>query len=152
MPDITPFLWFDTQAEAAARFYVSLFPQSRIIRIIERTASVPVDAGEVLTVAFELDRKPFVALNGGPFHKFTEAVSFAIHCATQDEIDRYWHGLGAGGTPGQCGWLKDRFGLAWQVVPDTLPALLSGPAADRVMAALLTMTKLDIAVLQAAAS
>ena len=152
MPDITPFLWFNTEAEEAARFYVSLFPNSKITRIVERTEAVPVHAGKMLTVSFELGDKPFTALNGGPYHKFTEAVSFVVHCRTQDEIDRYWNALGDGGMPGQCGWLKDRFGLSWQIVPEMLPALMSGPAADRVIAAILSMTKLDIETLRTAAA
>ncbi|HUC18561.1 MAG TPA: VOC family protein [Acetobacteraceae bacterium] len=151
MPDITPFLWFNTEAEEAARFYVSLFPHSKITRIVERTEAVPVRGGKVLTVSFELGDKPFTALNGGPHHKFTEAVSFVVHCKTQDEIDRYWNALVDGGMPGQCGWLKDRFGLSWQIVPEMLPELMSGPAADRVIAAILPMSKLDIETLRIAA-
>lgn len=151
MPDITPFLWFDTEAEAAARFYVSLFPNSRITGMVARNGAVPVDAGAVLTVAFELDGRRFTALNGGPHFRFGEAVSFVITCASQEEIDRYWERLSEGGVEQQCGWLKDRFGLSWQVVPAGLAALLSGPGAERVTAALLEMTKLDIRKLTAAA-
>jgi predicted 3-demethylubiquinone-9 3-methyltransferase (glyoxalase superfamily) len=151
MPNITPFLWFDREAEDAAKFYVSLFPNSRIDKIVRRNDAVPVDAGEVLTVAFELDGKSFTALNGGPMFKFTEAVSFVVHCKDQAEIDRYWDGLCAGGE-GQCGWLKDKYGLSWQIVPETLPGLLTGPRAKEVMAAIMTMKKLDIAKLQAAAA
>lgn len=152
MPDITPFLWFDTEAEAAARFYVALFSNSRITGIVRRNDAVPVDAGDVLTVAFELDGRKFVALNGGPYFRFTEAVSFVITCGSQAELDRYWDALIDGGEAQQCGWLKDRFGLSWQVVPEGLPALLSGPGAARVTAALLEMTKLDMRTLEAAAA
>jgi len=149
MPDITPFLWFDKEAEEAARFYVSIFPNSKIDKTVHSNDSVPVKAGSVLTVEFELDGKRFTALNGGPMFKFTEAVSFVVPCKDQAEIDYYWSALSAGGEE-QCGWLKDKFGLSWQVVPETLPALLTGPRAKDVMAAILTMKKLDLAALERA--
>jgi len=146
MPDITPFLWFDNQAQEAAEFYVALFPNSKITKRVRRT-----EAGEILTVAFELDGKPFTALNGGPHFAFNEAVSFVVHCQDQAEIDYYWNALCVQGE-GQCGWAKDRYGLSWQIVPAELPALLNGPSANRAMAALMTMKKLDIGALRAAAA
>ena len=138
MPDITPFLWFDGQAHEAAKFYVSVFPNSKITQVVRRTEAVPVDAGEVLTVAFELDGKPVTALNGGPHFKLSEAFSFVVHCKDQAEIDYYWNALNAEGE-GQCGWLKDKFGLSWQIVPEALPELLSGGNANAVMAAIMPM-------------
>ena len=147
---ITPFLWFDTQAEEAAELYVSVFPESRIVKV------VPGPDGQAMTVAFELAGKPFTALNGGPQYTFTEAVSFVIHCEDQDEVDHYWNALTAeGGEEGPCGWLKDRFGLSWQVVPDVLIRLLGDPdpeKAGRAMQAMLAMKKLDIAELERAAA
>lgn len=160
MPTITPFLWFDGQAEAAAAFYVSVFPDSAIHHVSryseagrEQHGQTP---GTVMTVAFELDGQPFTALNGGPVFQFSPAVSFVIHCKTQAEIDHYWEKLGAGGAPEaqQCGWLADRFGLSWQIVPDRLVELLTGPdaaAARRVMEAMMQMKKIDIAALERAA-
>ncbi|WP_296751365.1 VOC family protein [Thiobacillus sp.] len=160
MPMITPFLWFDGQAEAAAAFYVSVFPDSAIHHVSryseagrEQHGQTP---GTVMTVAFELDGQPFTALNGGPVFQFSPAVSFVIHCKTQAEIDHYWEKLGAGGAPEaqQCGWLADRFGLSWQIVPDRLVELLTGPdaaAAGRVMEAMMRMKKIDIAALERAA-
>jgi predicted 3-demethylubiquinone-9 3-methyltransferase (glyoxalase superfamily) len=152
---ITPFLWFDNQAEEAANFYVSVFPNSKIVKIVRNTAGGPGPAGSVLTVAFELDGMSFVGLNGGPHFKFTEAVSFVVNCQSQEEVDRYWEKLTAGGgSPVQCGWLKDKFGLSWQVVPSVLPELLSNPdpaKAGRAMQAMMTMTKIDIAALKKAA-
>jgi len=157
MQTITPFLWFGGQAEKAARHYVSIFPRSRIRHILRYNAASARASGRpkgsVLTVAFELDGQPFVALNGNPVFKFTEAVSFVVHCRTQREIDHYWRRLSAGGTKGRCGWLKDRFGVSWQVVPIGLPDLLGDPdpaKSERVMGAMLTMTRLDIARLSAA--
>lgn len=156
---IAPCLWFDDAAEQAARFYTSVFEDSRIVQIARygeagheihgRTA------GSVMTVAFELAGQPFTALNGGPHFQFTEAISLQVTCDTQQEIDHYWDALGRGGDPGaqQCGWLKDRYGLSWQMVPAVLPELLSDhgdPRAQRVMAALLSMKKLDIAALERA--
>ncbi len=157
MPKVTPFLWFDHQAEKAARYYVSIFPRSKVRDILRyddassRASGQP--KGSVLTVAFDLDGQPFTVLNGGPHFQFTEAVSFVVHCRTQKEVDYYWRKLSAGGRPGQCGWLKDRFGVSWQVVPAILPQLLGGrdPAKSaRAMQALMKMTKLDIARLQRA--
>lgn len=153
---ITPCLWFDTEAEAAARFYVSVFPDAAIETIAyygkEGFDVHGKPAGSVLTVSFRLLGQSFVALNGGPHFKFSEAVSFIVSCEDQAEIDRYWAALGAGGDlkAQQCGWLKDRFGLSWQIVPRELPAMMSGPdgaRSERVMKALLSMKKLDLAAL-----
>jgi predicted 3-demethylubiquinone-9 3-methyltransferase (glyoxalase superfamily) len=149
---ITPFLWFDGQAEEAAGFYTSIFPNSKTGKIVRCGAAGPGPPGSALTVAFELDGQAFVALNGGPHFKFTEAVSFVVNCQTQDEVDTYWEKLSAEGE-GQCGWLKDKFGLSWQIVPTVLPELLSDPdpeKSQRVMKAVLTMKKLDIAALKRA--
>ena len=157
---ITPCLWFDSQAEEAARFYVGIFPNSKIGAIARYgDAGKEVHhrpAGSVMTIAFELSGQPFTALNGGPIFKFTEAVSFQIMCDTQDEIDHFWTKLTEGGDPKaqQCGWLKDKFGLSWQVVPTILPKLMSDPdpaKSGRAMKALLQMKKLKIDELQRAA-
>ena len=145
---ITPFLWFDTQAEEAAKYYCSIFPDSRITNV------TLVPTGSALVVAFELAGTQFLALNGGPMYQFTEAVSFSIDCKDQAEVDHYWSKLSEGGTPIQCGWLKDKYGLCWQVIPSILPKLLSDPdpaKAGRAMAAMMTMVKIDIAALEAAA-
>ena len=154
MNGITPFLWFDTQAEEAANLYTSLFPGSRITDVTRYGPAGPREEGLVMTVAFELDGQKFVGLNGGPQHAFTEAVSFVVNCETQDEVDRYWDALTAdGGSEGPCGWCKDRFGLSWQIVPEALPRLLTSPdreKAQRVMARMMEMSKLDIARLEAA--
>lgn len=154
MSKITPFLWFDTEAEEAAGFYVGLFPNSRITQTVRYGEAGPGPTGSVMTIAFELDGRPFTALNAGPVFKFNEAVSFVIDCEDQAEVDRYWDALIAnGGQPSQCGWLKDRFGLSWQVVPKALPSLIGGPdgaKAQKAMAAMLKMAKLDIAALEAA--
>jgi predicted 3-demethylubiquinone-9 3-methyltransferase (glyoxalase superfamily) len=156
---IAPCLWFDSQAEEAARYYTGIFKNSRIGRISRYTeAGHEVHgrpAGSVLTVEFELNGQPFTALNGGPQFKFNEAVSFQIMCRTQEEVDYYWNQLTQGGDPKaqQCGWLKDKYGLSWQVVPTVLAELMSDPdreKAGRVMEALLPMKKLDIAALQRA--
>jgi len=156
---IAPCLWYAGEAEEAAHFYVSVFPNSRITRITHYgEAGKEVHgqaAGTVLTVAFELDGQPFTALNGGPLFKFTEALSLQIDCETQDEVDHYWNALSAGGDPAaqQCGWLKDRYGLSWQVTPRVLIDMIADPdrtRADRVMQALLGMHKLDIAALERA--
>lgn len=156
MSAITPFLWFDTEAEAAAEFYTSLFPNSRITEITRYGTAGPREAGLVMTVSFELDGTPFTALNGGPQYRFNEAVSFAVRCADQAEVDRYWESLTAdGGEVGPCGWLKDRFGLSWQIVPQRLPELLTDPdreKAQRVMAAMLGMRKIEVAELEQAAA
>jgi predicted 3-demethylubiquinone-9 3-methyltransferase (glyoxalase superfamily) len=154
MPAITPFLWFDTQAEEAAKFYTSIFPNSKIGKIARYGDAGPGPKGGVMTIAFELDGRHFTALNGGPVFSFTEAVSFVIDCKTQDEVDHYWSKLTAGGQESQCGWLKDKFGLSWQVVPRQLAELLSSPdrgKANRVMQAMLKMKKIDIAALERAA-
>lgn len=154
MPSITPFLWFDTKAEEAARFYVSIFPNSKITRIGRRTGAEVANQSDVLTVDFELDGKRHLALNGGPQYKFTEALSLLIPCQTQAEIDHYWSALTTdGGEEVVCGWLKDRFGLFWQVVPQRALELLAGEdraRANRVMAAVRTMKKLDLAALEQA--
>ena len=155
---ITPFLWFDHQAEQAARFYTSVFKNSRIAKVTyygkagEKAAGRP--AGSVMTVAFQLEGQDFVALNGGPSFKFSAAISFVVNCKTQAELDRYWKKLCAGGKEVQCGWLTDRFGVSWQIVPTVLAELLSAedPAkAERVMQAMLKMVKLDISKLKQAA-
>jgi len=149
---IMPFLWFDNQAEEAARFYTSIFPNSKIVKTVRRADGVP-GPSDVLTVAFELEGQSFVGLNGGPHFKFTEAVSFVVNCDSQQELDTYWEKLSAGGAEVQCGWLKDKFGLSWQIVPTILPELLSdaNPAKSaRVMKAIMTMKKLDIATLKQA--
>ena len=151
---ITPCLWFDTQAEDAAKFYTSVFPNSRIISTSHYGEAGPRDDDMVLTVEFELDGKPFVALNGGPEFTFSEAISFQIDCKDQDEVDRYWEALSDGGEEGPCGWVKDRFGLSWQVVPNRLAQLLKDQdrdRANRVMAAMMKMGKIDIAELDRAA-
>jgi predicted 3-demethylubiquinone-9 3-methyltransferase (glyoxalase superfamily) len=156
---ITPCLWFDRQAEEAAGFYTAIFPNSRIT-LVTRYADTGHEvnrglAGTVMTVAFELDGQPFTALNGGPVFRFNEAISFQINCATQEEVDHYWERLSDGGDAAaqQCGWLKDRYGVSWQVVPTILHELISdsnSERAQRVTAALLQMKKLDIAALQRA--
>jgi predicted 3-demethylubiquinone-9 3-methyltransferase (glyoxalase superfamily) len=151
---ITPFLWFDKEAEEAAGFYVSVFPNSKVTAVSRYGEAGPGPKGTVMTVAFELDGKQFTALNGGPVFSFNEAVSFVVNCRDQAEVDRYWEKLGAGGEHGQCGWLKDRYGLSWQVVPDALMRILGEPdeaKKNRVMKVMLKMRKLDIAALEAAA-
>lgn len=156
MSKIHPFLWFDTQAEDAANFYCAIFPNSKVTKVVRNTEAAPGATGGVLTVEFELDGMTVVALNGGPHFKFTEAFSFTIDCETQAEVDRYWDALlQGGGAPSQCGWLKDRFGLSWQVVPTQLPKLLSDPdrgKANRAMAAMMKMAKIDLAAIEAAAA
>jgi predicted 3-demethylubiquinone-9 3-methyltransferase (glyoxalase superfamily) len=154
MHEITPCLWFDTQGEDAARFYVSVFPNSRIVDVTHYGSAGPRDEGSVMTVEFDLDGQRFIALNGGPEFTFSEALSFQVGCETQEEVDHYWSKLSEGGQEGPCGWLKDRFGLSWQIVPAALPRLLADPdeeRAQRAMAAMLQMGKLDIAKLEAAA-
>ena len=155
MPKITPSLWFDGRAEEAATFYASIFPDSRIDAISRSPSDNPsTKAGDVLLVAFTVAGQPFVGINGGPQFPFTEAVSFQIDCADQAEVDRYWEALmEGGGEPGRCGWLKDRFGLSWQVVPREMGAYLGGPdaaGAARAMEAMLRMEKLDVAKLREA--
>lgn len=151
---ISTCLWFDTQAEEAAEFYVSLFDNSRITAISHYGDHGPMPEGTVLTVTFELDGVEFMALNGGPHFSFSEASSMVVKCETQAEIDRVWARLlDNGGKEQQCGWIKDRYGLPWQVVPDTIPGLLTGPdkeRSNRVMKAVLGMIKIDMAALQAA--
>jgi predicted 3-demethylubiquinone-9 3-methyltransferase (glyoxalase superfamily) len=150
---ITPFLWFDGQAEEAANFYVSIFPNSKIRKVMRYSEAGPAPAGSVMTVDFELDGQRFTALNGGPVYKFTAAISFVVHCQTQDEVDHYWDKLSAGGSEVQCGWLVDKFGLSWQVTPTVLLELMGDPKkAARVAQAMFKMKKLDIRGLQEAAS
>ncbi|HKT52960.1 MAG TPA: VOC family protein [Caulobacteraceae bacterium] len=154
MPKITPFLWFDKEAEEAAEFYVSIFPNSKIGKVSRYSEAGPGPKGQAMVVAFELDGEAFMALNGGPHFHFTEAVSFTVDCSGQEEVDRYWDALLAGGgKPSQCGWLKDRFGLSWQVVPRQLGELMSdaNPAKAKATAeAMMKMIKLDVAALEAA--
>ncbi len=144
---ITPFLWFDSQAEEAATFYVSLFANSKIARVTTNPQS-----NTAMVVEFELGGRPYIAMNGGPRFKLNESFSLVVNCESQTEIDELWGKLSAGGEPSQCGWLKDRYGLSWQVVPAVLPELMNNSkSAVKVMEALLQMTKLDIAKLQRAA-
>lgn len=154
MQKISPFLWFDTQAEEAANFYVSIFKNSRITRIARYGDAGPGPKGSVMTVGFELEGQSFTALNGGPVFKLSEAISFVVDCETQAEIDHYWDKLLAGGQAQHCGWLKDKFGLSWQIVPRVLIELVSGPdqaKAGRAMQAMMGMVKFDIAKLKQAA-
>jgi predicted 3-demethylubiquinone-9 3-methyltransferase (glyoxalase superfamily) len=154
MPRITPFLWFDTQAEQAAEFYVSVFENSKILNVTRYGGAGPGPKGSVMTVEFELSGQRFVALNGGPHFKFNEAISMVIDCKTQEEVDRYWAKLTEGGAESQCGWLKDKFGLSWQVVPAALQELIGNPdraKAKRAMDAMMKMKKLDVRALQNAA-
>lgn len=154
MPQIITNLWFDTEALEAAEYYCSIFPKSEITRIARYTDAGPGPAGTVVTVDFQLDGKPFTAINGGPQFPFTEAVSLLVDCADQNEVDRYWDALSAGGETGNCGWLKDRYGLSWQVCPDELGELMADPEparAERAFRAMLSMTKIDIGAVRAAA-
>lgn len=151
---IVPNLWFDTEAEEAANFYVSVFEDARIVNVTHYTEAGPRPAGMVMTVEFELGGERFVGINGGPEFKFDEAVSFQITCEDQDEVDYYWTRLSEGGEEGPCGWLKDRFGLSWQVVPTGMEELFADPdpeRAQRAMKAMLGMRKLDLAALRRAA-
>jgi predicted 3-demethylubiquinone-9 3-methyltransferase (glyoxalase superfamily) len=151
---ISPCLWFDTQAEEAANYYTSVFPNSRILEIQHYGSAGPREEGMVMVVNFELDGLRFIALNGGPGFTFNEAISLEIECADQAEVDRYWTTLSEGGEEGPCGWLKDRFGVSWQVVPRRLNELVADPDKDkaqRVMAAMLQMQKIDVAELERAA-
>jgi predicted 3-demethylubiquinone-9 3-methyltransferase (glyoxalase superfamily) len=155
MQKITPCLWFDTEGEDAANFYTSVFPNSRILDIARYGSAGPRPEGTVMTVSFELDGQEFVALNGGPDFTFSEAVSFQVSCKDQEEVDEFWSKLSEGGEEGPCGWLKDRFGLSWQIVPTALPELLGDPdheKAQRVMEAMLKMKKIDIDELERAAA
>ena len=127
MPKITPWLWFDTEGEEAARFYTSVFPNSRVGTVTHYGSAGPRPEGMAMTVEFELDGQELVALNGGPNYTFNEAISFQVDCDDQDEVDRYWSTLSDGGEEGPCGWLKDRFGVSWQIVPKALPRLLADP-------------------------
>jgi predicted 3-demethylubiquinone-9 3-methyltransferase (glyoxalase superfamily) len=147
-PRITPFLWFDSNAEEAVDFYVGVFKNSRRLTELRTSEGGQAPKGSVLTIAFELDGQKFTALNGGPNYKFTNAISFVVRCDSQEEVDYYWSKLTAGGTEIQCGWLKDKYGLAWQIVPARLPDLVKHPKA---MQAMLQMKKLDIAELERAA-
>ena len=153
MKPITPCLWFDTDGEDAAKLYTSIVPNSRITNVVRHGSAGPREEGTVMTVEFELNGQPFLALNGGPQFTFSEAVSFQIFCESQEEVDRYWETFGEGGEHGPCGWLKDRFGLSWQIVPTRLIELLTGEDAERsqrVMACMMKMGTLDIAELEAA--
>jgi predicted 3-demethylubiquinone-9 3-methyltransferase (glyoxalase superfamily) len=147
-PRITPFLWFDSNAEEAVDFYLSVFKNSRRLDELRNVVDSVAPIGSILTIAFELDGQKFTALNGGPNFKYTEAVSFVVRCDTQQEVDEYWSKLSAGGNEVQCGWLKDKFGLSWQIVPARLPDLIKHPKA---MQAMMKMIKLDIEELERAA-
>jgi len=154
MQKIHPFLWFDNQAEEAMNFYVSIFKNSKIGKVVRYGDAGPGPKGSAMTVTFELEGQQFTALNGGPHFKFTEAISFVVDCKSQEEVDELWEKLSAGGQPGQCAWLKDKFGLSWQIVPSVLVELLSNPdpaKSKRVMEAMMKMTKIDIAKLKQAA-
>ncbi len=155
MPKITPWLWFDTEAEEAARFYTSLFPNSRIVDVTHYGSAGPRPEGTVMTVTFELDGQTLVGLNGGPEYTFTEAISLQVDCEDQEEVDRLWSELTAdGGEEGPCGWLKDRYGLSWQIVPTRLGELLGDPdreRSQRAMQAMLKMKKIEIDELERAA-
>ena len=155
MQKITPFLWFDGQAEEAAELYTSVFDSSKILNVSRYGEAGPGEPGSVMTVEFELEGQKFVGLNGGPQYHFTEAVSFQVSCETQEEVDELWAKLSDGGEEGPCGWLKDRFGLSWQIVPTALPRLLKDQdreRASRVMNAMLQMKKIEIAELERAAA
>jgi predicted 3-demethylubiquinone-9 3-methyltransferase (glyoxalase superfamily) len=152
---ITTFLWFDKEAEEAAQFYTSIFKNSRILGVARYGDAGPGPKGSVMTVSFELDGQEFVALNGGPQFKFTEAISLVVNCETQKEVDEFWSKLSAGGQEVECGWLRDKYGLCWQITPNVLPRLLQDPdpqKAKRVMEAMLKMKKIDIAALERAAA
>jgi len=156
MQKISPFLWFDSNAEEAANFYVAIFKDSKVLKIARYEEAGPGPAGSVMVVNFQIEGQDFIALNGGPLFKFTEAISFVINCQTQEEVDHYWNKLTAGGgQESQCGWLKDKYGLSWQVTPTILGELLADKdqkKAQRVMQAMLQMKKIDIAALQRAAA
>ena len=155
MQKITPFLWFDNQAEEAMNFYTSIFKNSKVGNVSRYGEAGPGPAGSVITASFELDGLEFTALNGGPHFKFTEAISFFVNCETQEEVDYYWDKLSRRRPGQQCGWLKDKFGLSWQIIPSALPKLLGDPdraKANRVMQAMLQMKKIDIAKLEQAAA
>ncbi|HEY7045485.1 MAG TPA: VOC family protein [Nocardioidaceae bacterium] len=154
MPQITPNLWFDLESKDAAEFYVSVFPNSKITNVTYYNAAGPRPAGMILTVEFELDGQPYIAINGGPEFTFSEAISLLVNCADQAEIDYYWDKLSEGGEEGPCGWLKDKFGLSWQVAPLGMDEMLNDPDSERgarAMKAMFGMKKIDLAALQAAA-
>jgi predicted 3-demethylubiquinone-9 3-methyltransferase (glyoxalase superfamily) len=153
MQKITPFLWFDDQAEEAMQHYVSIFRDSKVLGVTRYGDAGPGPKGSVMIAVFELEGQRFTALNGGPHSKFTEAVSFVVNCETQEEVDHFWDKLGEGGQIQQCGWLKDKFGLSWQIVPSVLIELINDPdpeKARRVTETMLQMTKIDIAKLRQA--
>jgi predicted 3-demethylubiquinone-9 3-methyltransferase (glyoxalase superfamily) len=155
MQKVTPCLWFDTEGEEAATFYTSVFPNSRIVDVARYGAAGPRHEGTVMTVSFDLDGQRFIALNGGPEFAFNEAISFQVDCETQGEVDAFWSTLSEGGEEGPCGWLKDRYGVSWQIVPTVLPELLADPDRDksqRVMQAMLSMGKIEIDALERAAA
>jgi predicted 3-demethylubiquinone-9 3-methyltransferase (glyoxalase superfamily) len=155
MSNLTPCLWFDTQGEEAAEFYTSVFPNSKINHITRYGSAGPRPEGSVMTVDFELDGQKFVALNGGPQFTFNEAISYQVSCKDQGEVDYYWSKLAEGGEEGPCGWLKDKFGLSWQIIPEALPRLLEDPdqeKSQRVMAAMLEMGKIEVEGLERAAA
>jgi predicted 3-demethylubiquinone-9 3-methyltransferase (glyoxalase superfamily) len=154
MQKITPFLWFDGQAEEAMNFYTSIFKNSEVGKVSRYGDAGPGPKGSVMTASFELEGLQFTALNAGPTFEFNEAISFVVHCESQEEVDHYWDNLSAGGQTSQCGWLKDKFGLSWQITPDILIQLISdkdAAKAGRVMQAMMTMTKINIAELKQAA-
>ena len=155
MQKITPFLWFDDQAEKAAELYTSIFDNSRVLNVSRYSEVGPGEAGSVMTVEFELEGQKFMGLNGGPTYQFTEAISFMVNCETQEEVDRFWSALSDGGEEGPCGWLKDRFGLSWQIVPTALMQLAVGSRQGEgqpLMGAMLQMKKIEIAELERAAA
>jgi predicted 3-demethylubiquinone-9 3-methyltransferase (glyoxalase superfamily) len=155
MSKITPCLWFDTEGEYAAKFYTSVFPNSKIVDVARYGSAGPRPEGTVMTVSFELGGQSFVALNGGPQFTFSEAISFQVSCKDQEEVDTFWSKLSEGGEEGPCGWLKDRYGVSWQIVPTALPRLLGDPdreKAQRVMQAMLNMKKIEIDELERAAA
>ena len=155
MQKLTPCLWFDTQGEEAAKFYTSVFPNSKILEVTHYGSAGPRAEGMVMTVSFELDGQRFTALNGGPDFTFSEAISFEVSCDSQEEVDRFWSTLSEGGEEGPCGWLKDKFGVSWQIVPKVLLELIADPdqeKAQRVMAAMLKMRKIEIDELERAAA
>ena len=151
---ITPFLWFDGHAEEAAGFYASVFPNSKVVNVVRYGEAGPGPAGSAMTVEFVLEGQKFVGLNGGPHFKFSEAISFVVNCEGQEEVDHYWEKLSEGGSESRCGWLKDKFGLSWQIVPTALPRLLGNPdpkAAGRVMGAKIVIADLERAAAAGAA-
>ena len=153
MQKITPFLWFDNQAEEAMKFYTSVFENSKIGKVSRYPEGSPGPAGTVMTGTFQIAGQEFIVLNGGPQFKFTEAISFSVSCENQKEVDFFWEKLTAGGEPGQCAWLKDKYGLSWQIVPTALPRLLKDPDPEkskRVLKAMMQMTRIDIAALERA--